>query len=419
MAITDNYTIVGHSDDNFNCDAVDGWVKGGNAEDPTAEDNKVEGDKALGLTTSDKDESWWYHDITEGNRFKIIEQDLGLWFFYVKGKGDNVLVQDSTALVIRLYFGGTDKYADYRLTEQGDKSLAFGWQMLMCSGKALNGGSVGGGHDDAADWELDIHRFEFRINCANKAENPLGLDAIFVGTHIVIDDGDEDTPVTMEDLEAYTMETRDGFPIGTVQISGRLVNIRSGVTITGGYVLAQNMYLLFNQLSSEVPHNVLIDGGILRIGTYIDGKAYNGCQIVKPEDRTGSFTVGTSGVLEVYNSKFYRWDTIEIAGNSRVVYSDFDSNDELLVTSEDVHIRDITVHDATSNNSIYAMRITANTTDVEGVMVYRNTNGVLFSADSQVKELILLDIVDYDVTVQDGYTPRLTDSDYTSIRRIS
>ena len=415
--IVDDYTIVGASGDNFDCDDTGGWTKGGNADDATTEDNRVEGDKALGLTTSDKDESWWYHDISSSNRFKITEKDLGLWFYYIKGKGDNILVQDSTAVVVRLYFGGTDKYADYRLTEAGDLSLAFGWQMLMCSGKELNGGSTGGGHNDDSDWDLDIYRFEFRINCANKAENPLGLDAIFVGTELEVQSGDSDTPVTMQDLEQYTFTDRS-FPIGTVKIDGKLANIHSGLKITsGGYVAAENQYLLFNQSSAEVKHHITVDDGTLRVGKNV-GKAYNGCQIVKPSGRTANVVVNSNGTLLVYNSKLYRWDTITLNGTSDIQQVDIDSCELLVVQSDNNELNSIAVHDAVNNTVTHSMEIQTTADSVSKLLVYRCKDGVKFTDSGTVSGARMLDNTDYDILVLDGKDPSVVDSVYSNIKRV-
>jgi len=413
--ITDDYVIVGADSDNFDCDDTGDWQTGGNAKDPTLSSNKIQGDYAFGLQTSDSDESWWYHDISEGNRFKIVEKDLGVWFYYIKGKGDNFLVQNSSAVVMRLYFGGTDKYADYHLTEKGDLSLKFGWQMLMCSGTELNGGDVGGGHDGDSDFYLDVHRIEFRINADNTVDVDLGLDAFFVGTTIEVQDGDENNPVTMDDLMDYTFNTRS-FPIGTVEVTKKLANIKSGLTINGGYVSAENMYLLFNQMSSEVKHHVNIVDGTFRIGKNENGKAIDGCQIVKPEGKNADFIVGSNGIIKCYNSKFYRWREVKFEGNGELIYVDFDNCD--LITINSVIGDQLSVHDSVNNVSEYAVEFSADTNNINDIIVYRNNNGIYFSNNCEVEKIRCLDNVNYDISIKDDVEVKLIDAIYDNIRRV-
>lgn len=415
--IEDNYIIVGASGDNLNCDDTGGWQKGGNANDPTQSSNKLEGDYSLGLQTSDKDESWWYHDITDGYRFKITEKDLGVWFYYIKGKGDNFLVQDSTAIVIKLFFGGTDKYAEYRVTEKGDLSLKFGWQMLMCSGTELNGGATGGGHNGGSDFDLDIHRIEFRLNCAVKVDVDLNIDAFFVGNTITINGGDNTDPITIEDIADYTFNTRS-FPIGTVEMSGKLANIKSGLTINnGGYVSAENIYLLFNQLSNEVKHNITITDGTFRIGKIENNKPLDGCQIVKPQGMTASILVDTNGVFEVYNSKFYRWEVIEFNGTCSLNLVDFDSCELVKFNSNNNSIEHISIHDSINNLYDYAMEVLSVFNLTNDILLYRCKDGIRFSENSELNNLKLLDNTGYDLDIIDSKTATIDNATYSTVRR--
>jgi len=417
--IVDNYVIAGAPGDNFDCDSTSGWGKGGNANSPATQSNRIEGNYSLALQTSDSGISYWYHDISSDYRFKITEKDLGLWFFYIKGKGDNYLVQDSSAVVLRLYFGGTSKYADYHLTEKGDLSLDFGWQMLMCSGTELNGGSVGGGHNGGSDFNLDIYRIEFRLNAANKIDRNLGLDAIFIGTSLEIQDGTESDPVTFYDLEDYTSYSRNGFPIGTVKIDGKLVNIKSSIKITNnGYLFEENKYLLFNQLSPEVKHHIKIENGTFKIGKLENNKPVNGCQIVKPENKNADIIVNSDGTFLCYNSKIYRWREIKLNGTCDLNYVDFDNCDIVKFNSINNKIIDSTIHDSKNDISSYSCEIDKDLDKFENVYIYNNDNGVLINEDCLLEEVKIQDSNNYDLSVLDGKTVSLENSNFSTIRRV-
>ena len=417
--IVDDYIILGASGDNFDCDSTGGWTEGGNASAATTQSSpKVEGTNSLGLQTSGTGDCYWYHDISLGYRFKITEKDLGLWFFYLKGKGNNYLVQNSTAVVVRLYFGGTSKYADYRVTEAGDLSLEFGWQMLMCSGTELNGGSTGGGHNGTTDWDLDIYRFEFHLNVANKVDHNLGLDAIFVGTELEVQSGTSTTPVTIADLYDYTFSSRSGFPIGTVNLIDKLADIKSGLKITnGGYVAAEELYLLFNQGSSQVKHNLTITNGTFRIGRIENGNPIRGCQIVKPSGKSASILVDTSGNFEVYNSKFYRWTNIQVDGYCNFIQDDFDSNEVFICNSSSVNVSDCSIHNATTNSNDESVKILVNPNKFNNTLIYRNNDGLKGEANSTVSEITFLDNTGSDLVVKDSTTMTVLDSTYSTIER--
>ncbi len=420
MAITDDYVILGASGDNFDCDDTGGWTKGGNAEDATAEDNRVEGDKALGLTTSDTGDCYWYHDIADGSRFKITEKDLGIWFYYIKGKGANFLVQDSTAIMVKLYFGGTSKYAEYRLTTTGDLELDFGWQMLMCSGTNLRGGEIGGGHDDADDWNLDIHRFELHFNVANKVDVPLGLDAVFIGTEIDTSDGDETTPTTFEALWDYAYNTRSGFPIGVVDVNKNLVDIRCGIKVSGGYLASENQYLLFNQFSSEVKHHVNVTDGTFRVGRLEKSKyPMLGGGIAKPAGMSANFMVGANGAVEIYNSKMYRWTDIHLDGACNLGSVDFDSDETVFVGNSAVTWYNITIHDATNTLRNQAVEVQVSTESLKKIRVYNCKDGIhVTSDDCKLFDVILTDNTDYDVGVTDAKAVAFVNSTLSTMRRL-
>ncbi len=420
--ITDDYVLVGSSGDGFDCEDSGDWTIGGDAAKSDNTADYVEGSQCLGLQGKAGDDNYWYNDLSSDSRFKIVEKDLGIWFMYVKGKGANFLVQDSTAIVVRLYFGGTDKYADYRMTDTGDLELGFGWQMLMCSGKNMNGGSVGGGHNDGSDWNEDIHRFELRLNFANDTTVDLGLDACFIGTEVQVESGTSGDPVTMDDLYMYTGKDREGFPIGVVDVTKKLVNIQCGITIDGGYLVAENTYLLFNQGSAEVKHNIHVVDGTFRIGEIVNGVdgdySMNGCQIVKPAGAKANVYVDAGANLEVYNSKFYRWEDIHLNGTVKLNGVDFDTNETVYFEGTGVEFNDISVHNNTAVDRDNAVMFTANPTTGDILKMYRCVDGVYFSADVTISNVDITDTTGYDVGVYDGNDVSLVSSSYSDMRRL-
>ncbi len=421
--ITDNYIITGASGDNFDCNDTGGWTEGGNAEAVTSQNNSIEGGKSLGLTSSDTGDCYWYHDISSSDRFKITEKDMGIWFYYIKGKGNNFLAQDGTAIVIRLYFGGTDKYADYRLTKTGDLELKFGWQLLMCSGSNMNNGSTGGGHNEGSDWNLDIYRFELHLNVTTAIDVPLGLDAIFIGTEINVQEGDIDNPVTIEDLENYSFNTREGFPIGVVELSKKLANIRCGLEISNnGYVSGENLYLLFNQLSSEVEHNIHVSNGTFRVGKLEigDDDVYPilGCTIAKPNNAYSNITIDTDGHLEIYNSKFYRWANIFINGNCILDFVDFDSNETLYFNSENVNYKNISVHNNANKQRDNAVEINNNPNTTGNLKIYNCVDGIYFKQDASIHNVEISDVSGYHIGISDNITAEIITGEYQTMRKL-
>ncbi len=420
--ITDNYTLVGSSSDGFDCENKGDWTTGGDATISDNTDSKVQGSQMIGLQGKQGDNNTWTTDVSSGSRFKITEKDLGMWFFYIKGKGANFLVQDSTAIVVKLYFGGTDKYAEYRMTDTGDLELNFGFQMLMCSGKNMNGGSIGGGHNDGSDWDLDIYRFELQLNFANDTTADLGLDAVFIGTEIQVESGSSSTPVTVQDLYEYTNKDRTDFPTGVVALNKKLANINCGVSIDGGYLVAENIYLLFNQNSVEVKHDIHVKDGTFRIGRIEVGSddSYSmlGCQVVKPSGLSSNIQVDANGSLEAYNSKFYRWEDIHLGGTTKLSAVDFDTNGTVFIENTGVEFIDISIHNNTGNLRDNAVTFDANPAIGKALKVYRCIDGVYFNEDVVVTDVDVTDTTGYDIGVQEANSVSLVSSSYTTIRRI-
>ena len=422
----DDYVIAGASSDNFDCDSTSGWSTGGNATGfGTNTSDKKEGSASLNLEASSSGDSYWYHNVSSGSRFKITEKNLHFWFKYVKGKGDNFLVQNGTAVVIRLYFGGTSKYADYRCTSTGDLELNFGWQVLSASGSNLRGGSTGGGHNGGTDYDLDIYRIELHLNFANKNDTGVfNMDAWFIGTSVSVKKGTSSSPATMSELKTYMNSTRTAFPLVLINITGNLIDLKSKLIVgdsstSVGYLKITNSYLHSNQLSDEVSLGVLVySGACLQIGDKEVGSDDNyyvrGCTIVLNDDRTPestSFVV--YGDAKIYNTKIYNFKT--------VVFDEGASGDEIELQNVDIDTvtyvsfgtfttaKNVDIHN-TLTNSYSVVFTDVDSFSTSGLNVYRNTNGVRFNASITVNGLDITDVTGNQLVLKDSTTVNVVDS---------
>lgn len=299
---TDDYSIIGAAADNFDCDAITNWTATGNAAavvlNTTAGD-RVEGTGCLELRTSGDltGYSGWYHNLTSGSRFKITDEQLVVPFYYVKGKGAALLTDASSAVIIRLYFGGTTQYAEYHPTDAGNLTLRFGWNWLVVAGTNYNGGgelltitgtpspafavddvltgatsgakatitkvltaqtflvthpsgsgfsasetinSDGGGSGTfsaSPDLTADVHRAGIDLDFSNPNESGGNDPALRMDAWF---SGTEIQCTSgpgdtkdEDDLVLYS-ETRTAFPLGLVEKQGNFVNIRSGLHIGNG-----------------------------------------------------------------------------------------------------------------------------------------------------------------------------------------
>jgi len=437
---SDDYVIVGASSDNFDCDATGGWTEGGNGSAVATNSECVEGSYSLDLTASNSGSSNWYHDVSSGNRFKITEKDLHFWFKYVKGKGANFLTQDGTAVVIRLYFGGTSKYADYRCTTTGDLELKFGWQLLSASGKNLRGGSTGGGHNGTTDYDLDIYRIDLRLNFSNKNDTPLGMDCWFIGTKITVTKGTSSAPATLQDLADYSNDDRTAFPLGVVDIQQTLAYIRCGLTIGDGnsgtghqaYMTADSKFILMKQLSTEVKHHLVVNNySTLVLGEKETGSDDNyfvrGCQLVLPASRYSDITVNNGATLKLYDTKVYRWRYVYLGASSDTSSTvelrrvDFDSCECVYFRSNTLNMDDVEVHDATTNNVQQGCEFIKEPDSIDYTRIYKCAEGAYFRDTMEVTGVSLTDNTNYDIGILEGKTVSLIDSKFSSskLRRLT
>jgi hypothetical protein len=440
---TDNYAIVGGASDYFNCESTSGWSTGGVATSFQTGTEHVQGTYSLELQSSGSGTANWYHDLSLGYRFKITEKDLHFWFKYVKGKGANFLVQDGTAVVIRLYFGGTTIYADYRCTESGDLELNFGWQVLSCSGNNLRGGSTGGGHNDGSDWELDINRIELILNFANSTDTPLNMDCWFAGNSITITNGDETSPCLLSDIVTYSNNTRSDFPLGIVNLKGALFDIKSGLIIGDGlsgighqgYLVADSTFIYLHPLSKYVSHNLTIN----EYSTFISGKKetdssnnyyVSGNIIVTnlyDNDYGSNIYMETSSYCYLYDTKLYNFSQITLGSLSTPsttvdLYDvDIDTFKKLYLYSDSVSLNSVDIHDdvATSYDPTNGFVISSSPILSENINIYRCYVGITFVYSDIISNCTITDITDSHISIHDTYSPILIDSifDTTKLRR--
>lgn len=382
MAITDDFNFIGAAADNFDCDVVTGWTQGGNgnavAVDATG---GVDGGACLNLVASNPGECTWYHDVTAGSRFKITEKVLNMWFYYLKGKNTTPFIgTGDNAIVIRLYFGGTAKWADYYVAPGGDNVLSFGWQPFTISGKNLNGGVLGGTHNDGTDWELEIQRVmlvcQFTEDndaggvASNSPETPLRMDNWEVGTKLIVSNGTPSVPIGFGDLVSYSNGTgRTNGPLGVVQAIDTFVNIKCAIDVGNGSdgtnnegnIADDGKFILFNQTSLEVKANLTVKNfSSLVLGTKevgVDGNyAVSGCQIVQPASRFADISVENGGILRLFDCKVFRWrdiflgaasDTGSIVELNRV---QFDTCETVYFRATTLNLQDIEIYNNAAND---------------------------------------------------------------------
>ncbi len=473
MTFSDDFDIVGGTGDDFDCEALTGWNTTGTpqAVNLALNTDSVEGTNAIAIRCDNTTVGVRaiYHDIGSGDRFKITDGTLNFWFRYSKGKGDAYLTATGTAVVIRLYFGGTTDWADYRCTTNGDTELRFGYQVLQVSGRNLNGGSTSGAWSNtASNWTRDIHRIQLRLDFAttnnSTTEDPAMLmDAWFYGTKVIVSEGTVGgTPTTLQDLVDYAEfgGTRSGFPLGLVEIDGVFAVVRCGIDVGNGsdglnnegYLQITDTSLLFNQWSAQVKHNIVVknfsqlDFGEGESVTGVAGTttvAVRGCQINMPSDRedeisttlpaASDVTVENGGTLKVYDSKFFRWRDIFLGAAS-----DTSSTVELISvrfdTCETVYFRAntldmaglIEIYNNAANDRDHCAEMIVSPDSCEDLLVHDCIQGIHFRDTLTLTNYRAQDIdksggTNYDLAILEGEAVTLVDSffDETAILRLT
>ena len=147
MAYSDDFAIIGAAGDDFDCEAVTGWSTTGGVTPILLNSDNRGGSNSVEMRAASTGVSTWQHDVgsADVDRFKISEETLNFWFRYSKGKGASYLGDGST-LEVRLFFGGTTDFADYRPLDNADEELLFevtrGNEIDLPAGERLPAGAV-------------------------------------------------------------------------------------------------------------------------------------------------------------------------------------------------------------------------------------------------------------------------------------
>ncbi len=470
MPFTDDFAIVGGAGDDFDCEATTGWVTTGSPQGVTLSLNtdSVQGTNAVEIRCSNTTTGVRaiYHDISvAGDRFKITDGTLNFWFRYSKGKGAAYLTATGTAVIVRLFFGGTTDWADYQLTDTGDTELRFGYQVLQCSGRNLNGGSTSGTWSNtASNWTRDIHRVELRLDFASTnddtaADPGLLMDAWFTGNTITVSEGTAGgTPTTFSALFDYAKfgGTRTGFPLGLVDLDGVFGTVRCSLDIGNGsdgannegYLQLTELFLLFNQWSAQVKHDITVknfsqlDFGEGEVVTGVEGSntvAVRGCQIVLPADledeiditlpAASDVSVENGGKLNVYDSKFFRWRDLFFGAatdtGSTVELNSvrFDTCETIYFRANTLNITNIEIYNNAGNDRPQAAEAIATADVSDDILLHDCIQGIHYRDTITFKEYTSQDNdkagnSNFDLGVLEGETVSLVDSvfDVSKIR---
>ncbi len=456
MSYSEDFEIVGGttSPNSFDGETVTGWTAGGTAVTPivTNADNRggsasIEMRATAGLAT-------YTHDIAVGQGFQITTETLNVWFRYSKGKGASYLGDGST-LVIRVFFGGTVDWADYRPLDNADEDLDFGWNLLQVSGKELNGGSTSGTWSNTdSNWDREVRRIEMRLNLQNANDKdtedaPMLMDSWFSGTKVIVSEGTPAAPVTLENVETYCNDrtvNRGGgtkpFALGLINIEDVFADIRCGIDVGNGSDGLNNegnlkilqKFLLFNQWSEDAKHNVVTKNFSTLESGEVDNGVDNdypvkGCFFVLPPSRFSDFICENGGTIKGFDSKFFRWRNLDFGAASD--------------TSSTIELRRVQI------DSCNLARFRANTMDFADIEIYNNANigsatpqcaeitkspnscsnflvhdcaqGMHFRANVTITEYLAQDNTGNDLAVLDGFEATLVDSvfDDTKIGRLT
>ncbi|MDJ0952481.1 MAG: hypothetical protein QNJ81_02260 [Acidimicrobiia bacterium] len=462
MAFTDDFAQAGAAADNFDCDATGGWTAltgtdpGGTFQAATIALNTIqplEGTGCLSIKSGNATAGLrgYYQDVTAGSRFIITQTTLNVWFNYAKGKGAQILTSTSGAVRLRLYFGGTVDWAEYNLTEAGNDSLNFGWQVLQCSGRNLNGGAVSGTWvNTASNWDREIHRVAIVFDVLNPndagADPGLLVDMFFTGNKIVVSEGTTGgTPATFQDLVDYQKigGTRTGFPLGLVNLDGVFATLRCGLDIGNGtdglnnegYLQVGETFLLFNQWSAQVKHNIVVknfaqlDFGEGESVIGVDGTnvaAVRGCQVVMPTDRedevsttlpaASDVSVENGGILNAYNTKFFRWRDIFLGAASdtsstvELINVIFDSCETVYFRANTLDLANIEIYNNAQNDRNHCGEMIVSPDSCSDLLVHDCNEGIHFRATLTIPTYRAQDNTVYDLAILEGDTATLVDS---------
>lgn len=417
MPFSDDYAII--SGTGWDCNATTGWsTTGGTVVAPTTSSDSVEGTNSIILQSSGAGTCTWYNNNL--TNFRIDQQDVMFWFKYAKGKSPPYLNSTNTAIQVRAYTntGGGGTYFEYDLTQFGDEELLNDWQVFQISGS--NSSRVNGSPSVTSN----IVRLELVLTFLNANnggdDNPLLMDCWFAGTKINVEQ-----TATVAQLQAYSdgNNSHGGstFPLGLVKESGGFLNLKSGLQIGGssaGSMTILNTFILFNQFSNEVKHELTVkSNGTFVVGELDSGEPVRGCQLVLPANRLSDVVVENGGTFRAFGSKLFRFRDLFLGAASdssstvelRTV--DIGSCETVYFRSNTLDIENVQIHDNDNNNRDWACEITVSPDSCKAFLLYSNVLGAKFTASVSIEEFLAQDNTT-DFTVVDPATVTLTNSIY-------
>ena len=390
---------------------------------------------ATGLTYPARE---WIRVDLGGSTFDLTANDLSWWFFYVKGKGDQIIADTTTGeapVSVRVYSDATPgtSYAEWDLA--GNESLIASWNFFTISGDTPSRVGAGGAPTYTA-----IRHIEFRFAFARgtngggfgQQDEPIGLDWIKYGNTITITGGT--TPDPAADF-AQLLAWSDGDEAdrvndpayGLVFSRSVLFEVLGGIDFGNGTAACRftdiNKVLINRTFSDQVEHNYRVrNGSVVTFGTKDVGSqdtyAIEGCQLVCPdvaEDGSSSelplhdFEVQTNGTLNAYGSKFFRWNTIDINDDAELIDDDFADNVTINLDSADISATGCDFHDAAGSGFIGSISAAVSFNDCR---VFNNVRGFEFTASITVRNYIATDNSVYDLVVNNTLTVTLVDSTF-------
>lgn len=350
--------------------------------------------------------------IDAGSAVDLESDDLLLWFYYVKGKGDPHF-QDTDALRVRVSDETGTAPTDWgEFWFGGNDTLFSGPNLLVMSG---NSNETDAESATAPDYTA-IRRFTVRMDVFNDnndtGESPLALDYLRYGTGITVTDGTTGTPVTEADFNAnYGALTEHGvFDVqeNFIQQTCR-VNIGNGTTST--VVKIESKYIFINQRSDEVRHNWQVsNNGTLELGIKTSGTGFafggSGCQLVARSGGTNGFyspdfiVLGNSGICRLYGTLLRGFNDVLMGNNSQdpeceLIDCEIADHDICRFRTTDVKVLRTKIHDSVGSYGCEINTVAGASFDgFEDCNVYSNTTGILIDGNLSHDKLLRFLVAD-------------------------
>jgi hypothetical protein len=396
-----NYTTI------HTCDSDSGWSD--NASRTIGDYQAKQGSHCMEIYGS----SGWRYWFTEPSEFSVMQQDVMLWFLYVKGKASKYIYDVNDACTIRLWDVYRNYYADYHMG--GHTTLQASWQNLLVSGDQPNY------KNGAIDFNR-INKIELRLNMQSgnggTGESSFAIDWVKRGNTIIVCNGTLVSPMNFDGM--YTWDVLSA--IGLVYKEDTFVKLWAGLQIGDGSTptvfSAENMFVYNDQYSDAVHHNIVVkNNATLILGKKLTGAegdvyAINGCSLVTKEGRTADITVEPGGTLLVYGTKVFRFRNVQFGTSSgqasqiEINRCDFDTNYTVDFRTNNLSIKDTQLHHPTSNSIGVVYNEPAT---LENIQVHNASRGLTIRDSMALRNYWAKDNT-YDIAIQDGKSVDLVNS---------